>query len=196
MRKETPQNGMYIRPMKVPDVARLTEIDANFESSIHLDLDKTVDGLSVTWCLIERPLDPPFVCADFDFDKQERRYVRQRLETGDGLWLVVEEERNRRLVGMVDVRRQAWREAGFVWNIATDRACRGQGLGSRLMKRVIEWGRCEGLRAIILETQTNNWQACRFYQRFGFELTGIDDHYYTNHDVADKEVAIFWAYEL
>jgi streptothricin acetyltransferase len=64
------------------------------------------------------------------------------------------------------------------------------------MERVIRWGRCQGLRAISLETQTNNWPACRFYQRFGFQLTGIDDHYYTNHDMADKEIALFWTYEL
>jgi ribosomal protein S18 acetylase RimI-like enzyme len=196
MRKETPLDWMFIRPMTVPDVERLTEIDANFESSTYLDVVKNVDGLSVTWRLIERPLASPFVCTDFDFDDQERRNVRQRLETGDGLWLVGEEKRTGHLVGMVDVRRQDWRDAGFVWNIVIDRACRGQGLGSRLMNRVIEWGRREGLRAIILETQTNNWQACRFYQRLGFGLTGIDDHYYTNHDVADKEVAIFWTYEL
>ncbi len=189
-------DGMHIRPMTAPDVERLTEIDANFESSIYLDVIKNVDGLNVTWRLTERPLASPFVCTDFDFDEQERRNVRQRLETGDGLWLVVEDKRTGHLVGMVDVRRQAWRDAGLVWNIAIDRACRGQGLGSRLMKWVIEWGRREGLRAIILETQTNNWFACRFYRRFGFELTGIDDHYYTNHDGANKEVAIFWTYEL
>jgi streptothricin acetyltransferase len=184
--------------MTLSDVARLPEIDANFESAVYLDVVRDADGLNVTWRLTERPLDTPFVSDDYDFDEKERREVTRRLETGDGMWLVAETEQagRGRFVGMVDVKREAWREAGFVWNIAVDRAYRGQGLGRKLMQRVIKWGRRESLRAIILETQTNNWSACRFYQRFGFQLTGIDDHYYTNSDIANKEVAIFWTYEL
>jgi ribosomal protein S18 acetylase RimI-like enzyme len=161
-----------------------------------LDVVKTVDGLNVTWCLIQRPFDTPFVCRDYDFDAQERDLIRQRLQAGGGLWLVIEDVDAGRLVAMLDVERQDWRKAGFVWNIAIDRAYREQGLGRDLVERVIEWGRREGLRAIILETQTNNWGACRFYERLDFQLTGIDDHYYTNHDVANKEVALFWTYEL
>jgi ribosomal protein S18 acetylase RimI-like enzyme len=184
--------------MTTSDVARLPEIDANFESAVYLDVVRDVDGLNATWRLIERPLDTPFVSDDYDFDEKECREVTRRLKTGDGLWMVAETEQasGRRLVGMVDVKREAWREAGFVWNIAVDRAYRSQGLGWKLMQRVIKWGRREKLRAIILETQTNNWSACHFYQRFGFQLTGIDDHYYTNNDIANKEVAIFWTYEL
>jgi ribosomal protein S18 acetylase RimI-like enzyme len=182
--------------MTAEDVARLSEIDANFESPAYLDVVKEIDGLNATWRLTERPLETPFVCNDFDFDQQERCNVARRLDDGDGLWLVAEAKGAGRLVGMVDVNRQAWRKVGFVWNIAVDRARRGRGLGRVLMRSVIEWGRREGLRAITLETQTNNNLACRFYQRIGFKLSGIDDHYYTNHDVEDKEVALFWTYEL
>jgi ribosomal protein S18 acetylase RimI-like enzyme len=178
------------------DVARLSEIDPNFESPIYLDVVKEGDGLNVIWQLIERPFDTPFVCDDFDFDAKEQQKIRERLATAEGLWLVAERESLQRLVGMVDVKREAWREAGFVWNIAVDRAHRGRGLGRQLMQQVIEWGQREELRAIILETQTNNWPACRFYQSFGFKLSGIDDHYYTNRDIANKEVALFWTYEL
>jgi streptothricin acetyltransferase len=184
-----------IRPMRAADVARLGEIDANFESHVYLDLVKEAQGLDTSWRLIQRPLLPPFVCTDFVFDKTERRDIRRRQETGDGLWLVIE-ALDGRLVGLADVGRQDWREAAWVWNLAVDRAYRGRGLGRQLMERIVQWGRGQGLRAIILETQTNNWPACCFYQRFGFQLSGLDDHYYTNHDVADKEVALFWTYEL
>jgi streptothricin acetyltransferase len=184
--------------MTLADVSRLTEIDPNFESPAYLDVQKAVDGLNVTWRMIECPLEKPIVRSNFDFDEEERDGIRHRLESGDGFWLVAEHttHRNNRLVGMVDVERQDWREAGFVWNIAVDRDCRGQGIGSRLMSRVVEWARTEKLRAIILETQTNNWLACRFYQHFGFVPSGVDDHFYTNQDVANKEVALFWTYEL
>jgi ribosomal protein S18 acetylase RimI-like enzyme len=205
-------DGIRIRPMTATDVPRLADMDSNFESPIYLDVVKEVNGLTATWELIERPFETPFVCTDFDFNDEELRAIGQRLASGEGLWLVVEtvgtqpgaapapaqpsSEPAGRLVGMVDVNRQDWRKAGFVWNIAVDRPYRGRGLGQVLMQRVFEWGRHKGLRAIILETQTNNWYACRFYQRLGFQLSGIDDHYYTNQDVANKEVALFWTYEL
>jgi ribosomal protein S18 acetylase RimI-like enzyme len=184
-----------IRPMTAADVARLVEIDANFESHVYLDVHQETQGLNASWRLIQRPLNPPFVCTDFVFDKNERREIRRRQETGDGLWLLAE-GRGGRLLGLADVERQAWREAAWVWNLAVDRAYRGQGLGRRLMERIVQWGRDQSLRAVILETQTNNWPACCFYQHFGFRLCGLNDHYYTNHDVADKEVALFWTYEL
>jgi ribosomal protein S18 acetylase RimI-like enzyme len=187
---------MRIRPMIAADVARLSEIDADFESPIYLEVLKEGDGLNVTWHLIERSFETAFVSDDYAFDEKEQALIRERLEMGDGMWLVIENGHSGRLVGMIDVIREAWRNAGFVWNIAIDRVHRDYGLGHELMARVIKWGRRKGLRAIILETQTNNWPACRFYQQIGFELTGIDDHYYTNHDVADKEVALFWTYEL
>jgi ribosomal protein S18 acetylase RimI-like enzyme len=166
-----------IRRMVASDVERLIEIDSNFESPIYLDVVKEIDELNVTWRLIQRPFDVPFARTNFDFDATESAVAG-------------------RLVGVVDVKRENWREAGFVWNIAVDRAYRGQGIGYELMKRVIEWGQRKRLRAIVLETQTNNWPACRFYQRFGFQISGIDDHYYTNRDVEKKDVALFWTYEL
>jgi len=48
----------------------------------------------------------------------------------------------------------------------------------------------------VCETQTNNWPACNFYRKLGFQLGGIDDHLYSNEDVALREVALFWWYEL
>jgi streptothricin acetyltransferase len=94
------------------------------------------------------------------------------------------------------VERQYWRNTAFVWNILIDRAYRRQGLGTQLMRRVIDWARSVGLRGVVCETQTNNLPACRFYQKFGFQLCGVDDHFYSNEDVALKEVALFWWYEL
>jgi ribosomal protein S18 acetylase RimI-like enzyme len=196
-------HNVRIRPMTAADISPLRHMDANYESPAYLDLVKEMDGLNVAWRLVERPLQPPFVRTNFDFSDQERREIRRRFETGDGLWLVAETvgaeggpQSSGKLVGVVDVRRESWREAGFVWNLAVDRAYRRQGLGSELMQRVVAWGRRENLRAIILETQSNNWYACRFYQHFGFVPSGIDDHYYSNQDVAKKEIALFWTYEL
>ena len=185
---------MRIRPLTRSDLPRLKEIDANFESDRFLDVIKSGDGFNVTWQLIERPLDPPFVSTDYNVADYELDEIAQRLRRDDGVYLVIEEEA--RPIGLLDMERQAWRKAAMLWNLAIDRSFRGQGLGAELIQRAIAWARARQLRAIVLETQTNNWPACQFYRKHGFQLCGIDDHFYSNEDAEEKEVAIFWWYEL
>ena len=188
-----PEAMPTIRPLTSADVSRLGQIDANFESDRFLDLEKSIDGLNVTWRLIERPLDPPFVSTDYSIQPGELAEIAGRIHAG-GIHLIVED--NARPVALVDVETQDWRSAANVWHILIDRAYRRQGFGTQLMQRVIDWARSARLRGIVCETQTNNLPACRFYQRLGFQMCGIDDHFYTNEDVAVKEVAVFWWYEV
>ncbi len=183
-----------VRPLIPSDIPRLAEIDAEFESSHYLAVEKITEGLSVAWRLTEQPLDPPFASSDYGLDERQRQEVAARLSAADGLYLVV--EREKRLLALLDVERERWRDTAMVWNILIDRRHRRQGLGAELMHRAVAWGRKNRLRALTLETQTNNHAACRFYQKFGFRLCGIDDHFYSNDDIGVKEVAIFWWYEL
>ncbi|HEY4689088.1 MAG TPA: GNAT family N-acetyltransferase [Anaerolineae bacterium] len=185
---------MLIRPLTPADVPRLDQIDANFESNRFLDVLKSIDGLSATWQLIERPLDPPFISTDYSVHLHEHAQIIERLRAGDGLQLIVED--GARVAAFVDVERQGWRNAAFVWNILIDRDYRRHGLGTQLTQRIVDWARGAELRGIVCETQTNNWAACNFYRTFGFQLCGIDDHFYSNEDIALKEVALFWWYEL
>src|SRR5689334_1300495 len=48
--------AMEIRPVQPIDLSGLAEIDGTVESSEYLHLERTGDGLSVTWKLSERPL--------------------------------------------------------------------------------------------------------------------------------------------
>lgn len=185
-----------IRQIGLTDILRLAEIDAEFESDRFLDVEKTTDGLGVTWRLVERPLDARFRSNDFSLDRQQREHVAVRLRERDGLYLVAEDERIGKLVALLDTERERWRDTAVVWNILIDRAYRRQGLGRELMNRAIAWAREQGLRGIVLEAQTNNIAACLFYQAMGFKLCGLDDHFYSNDDIGVKEVAIFWWYEL
>jgi hypothetical protein len=47
------------------------------------------------------------------------------------------------------------------------------------MDRAVSWANEQGLPGIRLETQSNNVGACRFYERYGFELAGYDRHLYS-----------------
>lgn len=52
---------------------------------------------------------------------------------------------------------------------------------------------CWGPAGLALETQDNNLQACRFYQRMGFRLGGVNTMLYKNfRKPVRDETALFW----
>ncbi len=52
---------------------------------------------------------------------------------------------------------------------------------------------CWGPAGLALETQDNNLQACRFYQRMGFRLGGVNTMLYKNFRKSVRdETALFW----
>lgn len=184
-----------IRPMTEDDIARLVEIRPGFTSPTTLVVEKTGSGIEVTWRLVERLLPQPYDKGHgYDFDPQEREQISERFRRGDGLHLVVEAEG--RIAGILDIVPQEWNHTVWLWNIMLDEAIRGQGVGRELFQRGVKWARKMGYRALVLETQTNNVPACKFYAALGCEIEGIRDMYYTNRDIERGEVAIFWSYKL
>ncbi|CAN6464273.1 unnamed protein product [Victoria cruziana] len=58
---------------------------------------------------------------------------------------------------------------------------RGLGIGTRLLKHVLELCANEqNIAEIYLHVQTNNDEAIAFYKKFGFEITDTIMNYYTN----------------
>lgn len=69
-----------------------------------------------------------------------------------------------------------------------------RGVGSRLFDAVADWARKDGMRFLKIETQNTNVPACRFYQRIGARLGGLQRHVY---DGANRdEVMLLWYLEL
>jgi streptothricin acetyltransferase len=190
-----PPTRPQIRPMTEQDIPRLTDIRPGFVSPTVLVVEKSGSGIEVGWRLVERALPTPFDKGHgYDFDEMEQAGIRRRLRRGDGLQQVV--ERNGRLAGVLDVAPEEWNHTVWVWNLMLDVDLRGQGVGRALFEQAAAWAQRMGYRALVMETQTNNVPACKFYARVGCELSGIGDTYYTNEDIARGEVAIFWVYRL
>jgi ribosomal protein S18 acetylase RimI-like enzyme len=148
----------------------------------------------VTWQLIERPLTPPFVSIDYNIPDYEIEELADRLRKNDGFYLAVEDAGQ--LIAFLDMPREHWRNAALISNLYVDRKFRGRAIATELINRAVQWAQENSIRAIWLETQSNNYPACQFYRKCGFELCGIDDHFYSNQDIAEKEVALFWWYEV
>lgn len=83
-----------------------------------------------------------------------------------------------------------WNGYGFIEDICVARNSRGQGVGSALMEKAREWAKARELSGLALETQDNNLLACRFYQRQGFRLGGVNTLFYRNFH--NPETALFW----
>lgn len=189
---------MYrIRALHSQDIPRLAEIRPGFVATTKIAVERVGEAPYMSWQLTEVPLDRPFDKGrGYDFDSTEQANIRARHSKSTTLIEVVELSATRRLVGIMDVEEETWRNTAWIWNLMLDKSARGQGLGRQLLDRTIEWARHKRLRAILLETQSNNIHACRFYAHMGFELVGVHDLFYTNHDIERDEVALFWGYKL
>jgi ribosomal protein S18 acetylase RimI-like enzyme len=78
------------------------------------------------------------------------------------------------LVGVLDVIRDYPRAGEWYMGLLLfGPSSRGRGLGERVYRRLEEWVRAEGGRALHLIVQQSNPGALRFWERMGFEVTGM-----------------------
>lgn len=69
-----------------------------------------------------------------------------------------------------------------VITLAVDPAFQGQGVGSRLLARLLTESVEGGARHLTLEVRASNHPARSLYQRFGFEEVGLRKGYYGDED--------------
>ncbi len=190
-------SNYFIRPMYPEDIEALADIRPGFETDTILKVEPLGQGLEQGWRLVETKLSTPFQKgAGYDFTPEERQSIAARLTQTDTLMEVAIEKKTGNIVGVLDVEEETWRNTAWIWNIMLDVEARGQGIGREMLNHIIRWGRRRGLRAILLETQSNNVPACKFYLRMGFQLVGINTMFYTNQDLERDEVALFWGFPL
>ena len=71
-------------------------------------------------------------------------------------------------------------DRGEVESLAVDESARGQGIGTLLIRRLLDRFREMGLRTCRLETRTANAVAIDLYERLGFRVVGKRRGYYAN----------------
>ncbi|MBZ0317984.1 MAG: GNAT family N-acetyltransferase [Anaerolineae bacterium] len=187
----------FIRQMVPEDIEPLVDIRPGFVTDTVFKVEQFGQGLEQGWRLVEKKLPTPFdKGAGYDFTPEERRSIAGRLAQDNTLMEVAVEKNTGKIVGILDVEEETWRHTAWIWNIMLDVDARGHGIGQAMIQHTIGWGRRRGLRAVLLETQTNNVPACKFYLRMGFQLVGINTLFYTNQDIERDEVALFWGFPL
>ena len=98
---------------------------------------------------------------------------------------------NDRLLGFAEGFLEVWNNRFRISNICVfDPAARGMGIGGALMEAIQRSAQASGARMIVLETQSCNENAIRFYRRHGFEIIGFDLYSYSNADPERHEIRI------
>ena len=97
---------------------------------------------------------------------------------------------DRNLAGVLELNYESWNQRLRIANILIFEPYRRLHLGFALMREAIREGNLMGARALILETQSCNVPAIRFYRQCGFMLAGFDLNCYGDYDIERKEVRI------
>lgn len=81
------------------------------------------------------------------------------------------------LVGIGGLSRQTGgkiNHRGLLWGMYVKPAYRGSGISNAIMQKLIDHAEIIGIEQIILTVVSENLTASRFYERWGFNVYGID----------------------
>jgi ribosomal protein S18 acetylase RimI-like enzyme len=186
---------MEYTPLTEHYLPKLPEIRAEYVSDRYLSLASSGDGdEDVQFALHPEALDEPFRSQGLSIVREkDKDEIRSRMGS-QALQLVVENDN--RLIALLDAQVESWRRVLKVWNLLVDEKHRRQGIGTKLMQQATEFATKSNCRAISVEAQATNWPALCFYTKLGFQICGLDHHFYTNRDLERKEVALFLYREL
>jgi N-acetylglutamate synthase-like GNAT family acetyltransferase len=185
---------MEIRAAHLADLDHLLDLDGTIESGDYLHVERAGEGLAVGWRLEERPLREKRIDANA-VSEDERFVLKQVLEgVEEGIALAVEYGGN--LMALAAARLNAERNTLELIDVRVDYEYRRQGLGSALLFQIIAHARDLKLRAVTATTLTNNVPAARFLAKGSFDLTGLDTHRDSNHDLVKEAVTLFWCAAL
>lgn len=69
-------------------------------------------------------------------------------------------------------------DEGEITNVAVHPKHRGNGIGTQLLEKLLEYGKKAGVSVYYLEVRKSNQSAVRLYDRQGFERVGIRKNFY------------------
>lgn len=91
---------------------------------------------------------------------------------------------------IMEVTPERWNNRLRITNLCVMEGYRRRGYGALLMTKAKEIARAQGLRALILETQSCNAGAIAFYLSQGLTFMGFNACEYSNQDAENHEIRI------
>ncbi|HEU5375910.1 MAG TPA: GNAT family N-acetyltransferase [Ktedonobacteraceae bacterium] len=190
-----------LRALQPADAEALYNIDYSFETDRIYKLraegdqfrregaDEADQETARSFCsfkLVETPVYPPFY-KNYRMGYETLEAVQARLQQAEGGYVVLVDGK---VDGGIFLKLEAWRSLARIEDVLVGRQSRRYGIGSLLLDCAADWARNRNCRAILLETQNTNYPAIQFYLRNGFEIWGINQHFYPPGPFVD-EIALF-----
>ncbi|MBO5101681.1 MAG: GNAT family N-acetyltransferase [Clostridia bacterium] len=111
-------------------------------------------------------------------EEREARFIRRFSESESDLMLIALD--GERVVGNGVIERERIprysHRATLSLTVLSEYS--GQGIGSSLMKELLDFSRVSGLRTVSLEVRADNVRAISLYRKFGFDLIGTYKDYF------------------
>jgi len=168
---------MEIRPGSLADLNQCLMLDGSFETEYVWQMDEHAANATITigfhLTRLPRPMKVTGVILPDD--------VSQNFMNGSSLFVA---DDGGRICGFVEVGVSEWNQAAMINNLAVAPSFRRQGIGSRLLRTALDWGRQKKLRVVLLDTPTKAHPAICLYQKHGFAFCGFNDQLYPNRDIA------------
>ena len=143
-----------------------------------LVITREPESWEVKLCLkpFEKPLEKSYTGKFFKAHVQEPRVFAVLLNGEQVAWIELGSDK--------------WNNRMRVWEFLVEEKFRRKGIGTALMKHAVEIARQKGARMLVLETQSCNTPAIKFYVKQGFDLIGFDLAAYSNEDIKRREVRL------
>jgi ribosomal protein S18 acetylase RimI-like enzyme len=114
--------------------------------------------------------------ASFGGDQLSHRRLQHWITATNSVLLVAVASAT--LLGSALVLTRADSPAARLYSIAISKSARGQGLGSKLLRKAESFARAKGSTSMRLEVATNNTAAISLYQKLGYTVFGRKRAYY------------------
>ena len=96
-----------------------------------------------------------------------------------------------KLIGFVEGAIEQWNNRFRISNVCIfEQDTRNSGIGTALMQTILAEAIKTNARMVVLETQSCNENAIRFYRKMGFDIIGFDLYSYSNKDPQKHEIRI------
>lgn len=96
----------------------------------------------------------------------------------------------KKLIGCIEGSLETWNNRYRIWNFWVDKKYRREGFGKLLFEYITKIAEQKKARAIILEVQSCNDNAIKFYLKNGLHFVGLNVLEYSNNDIENKEVRL------
>jgi ribosomal-protein-alanine N-acetyltransferase len=76
------------------------------------------------------------------------------------------------------------KDSGLIISVAVKKEWRRRGIGKRLVEKLLENFKKEGMKIVFLHVREENREAINFYQALGFRIIELVENYYSNGEDA------------